>query len=152
MDALAQLTETRRTAEAAWEAHKTPANLAAYAAADQAEMDAVLAASDARQEVETAEATEPVQTPAELTTGRPAWFRDLVAQDEQCTNVEEFEHAAYRGYVAYGRSMTDGYYAPEDFSAWVKEFRSDPVGELYRGDARYALAPAVRSYMATLTV
>ncbi|MFI6909761.1 hypothetical protein ACIBKY_51460 [Nonomuraea sp. NPDC050394] len=37
-----------------------------------------------------------------------------------------FEQAAYSGYVAYGLSMSDGYYAPISFDAWVHTFRSGP--------------------------
>lgn len=36
-----------------------------------------------------------------------------------------FEKAAYRGYVSYGISMTDGTYHPEAFETWVKNFRRE---------------------------
>lgn len=36
---------------------------------------------------------------------------------------EVFERAVYGGYIGYGLSMTDGYYAPIDFEAWVRGFR-----------------------------
>jgi len=38
-----------------------------------------------------------------------------------------FEKAAYHGYVGYGHSMSDGYYAPEKFDSWVKAFRKNPA-------------------------
>jgi hypothetical protein len=45
-------------------------------------------------------------------------------------NPVEFEKACYRGYVSYGHSMSDGYYAPIRFESWVNSFRRDPAGEL----------------------
>ena len=40
----------------------------------------------------------------------------------------EFESATHSGYVAYGLSMTDGYYAPEPLSATVTDLhRSVPI-------------------------
>lgn len=45
---------------------------------------------------------------------------------------ETFERAAYRGHISYNLSMTDGYYAPEAFEVWVKDFREDPAGMLAR--------------------
>lgn len=35
-----------------------------------------------------------------------------------------FEQAAYVGYVGYGYSMSDGYYAPLKFESWVVHFRA----------------------------
>lgn len=43
-----------------------------------------------------------------------------------------FEQAAYRGYTGYGRSMTDGYYAPICFENWVKGFRKDVLSHTER--------------------
>lgn len=43
---------------------------------------------------------------------------------------EAFERAAYGGHISYNLSMTDGYYAPEPFEVWVKDFRKDPAGLL----------------------
>jgi hypothetical protein len=61
-----------------------------------------------------------------------------------------FEQAAYSGHVGYGISMTDGYYAPESFEAWVHFFRQDPQhGIKFSND--YRPAPAVlEAYLATL--
>jgi hypothetical protein len=47
-------------------------------------------------------------------------------------NPEVFERRAYSGYVGYGLSMTDGWYSPIDFDAWVKAFRRFPAEELAR--------------------
>jgi hypothetical protein len=81
-----------------------------------------------------------------------AWFVALVDQNLECTDTEAFERTAYRGHIGYNLSMTDGYYAPEDFDRWVIGFRIDPAGALYYGnDARHALAPTVRSYTAQLS-
>lgn len=41
-------------------------------------------------------------------------------------DVEAFERAAYAGYTSYGRSMSDGYYAPICFEHWVISFRKNP--------------------------
>ena len=60
---------------------------------------------------------------------------------------EAFERAMYRGYVAYGRSMTDGYYAPMDFETWVKIFRSDPAGERRSGNDFYPAEGAMEAYL-----
>jgi hypothetical protein len=43
---------------------------------------------------------------------------------------KEFERAAYAGYVGYGLSMSDGYYAPVQFESWVKSFRKHPEAGL----------------------
>lgn len=43
---------------------------------------------------------------------------------------KDFERAAYSGYVGYGQSMTDGFYAPEKFESWVKSFRKHPADHL----------------------
>jgi hypothetical protein len=50
---------------------------------------------------------------------------------------QEFEKVAYSGYVGYGFSMSDGYYAPIQFESWVKSFRSTVAAahvELADGD------------------
>jgi hypothetical protein len=59
-----------------------------------------------------------------------------------------FEHAAYQGYVAYGRSMSDGYYAPLTFESWVKSFRRSPDFNL--NDASEAVKAALPKYIAAL--
>lgn len=41
-----------------------------------------------------------------------------------------FERAAYSGYTSYGRSMSDGHYAPISFDSWVKSFRRDQGREI----------------------
>lgn len=43
-----------------------------------------------------------------------------------CWSRNAFEFAMYCGYVSYGRSMADGYYAPLSFENWVKAFRKAP--------------------------
>jgi hypothetical protein len=62
-----------------------------------------------------------------------------------------FERAAYQGYVAYGYSMSDGYYAPIEFEAWVRDLRKSPEHELSR---RNDVAPSVKAalplYLAAL--
>ncbi len=45
---------------------------------------------------------------------------------------QAFERAVYSGYVGYGYSMTDGYYSPLDFEAWVYHFRQAVRGALAR--------------------
>lgn len=62
-----------------------------------------------------------------------------------------FERAAYSGYTAYGRSMTDGYYAPIHFDAWVKSFRKHPEAELAnQNDMSKAGKAALPTYLAAL--
>lgn len=58
---------------------------------------------------------------------------------------EAFERSAYSGYVGYGLSMTDGYYAPEPFEAWVKGFRRGPSFTF--NDAPLAVKEALPLYM-----
>jgi hypothetical protein len=150
------LSIARRDAEAAFTADPSAANLKALQAAGKAEMDAVLAAFDARNAapVETEEATEtaPVEAATPnwdaVTTSRfAAWFVALMEERTECTDADTFERTAYRGHISYELSMTDGYYAPEPFDSWVIGFRSDPAGSLYFGnDQRHALAPQVISY------
>jgi hypothetical protein len=45
-------------------------------------------------------------------------------------DVEAFERAAYGGYVSYGHSMSDGYYAPLSFESWAASARKDMAREL----------------------
>lgn len=49
-------------------------------------------------------------------------------------DCDVFERACYRGYVSYGYSMSDGYYAPIRFESWVQTFRADPEGTLRHGN------------------
>lgn len=75
------------------------------------------------------------------------WFQALLDRDEICADYRAFERTAYSGYINYGISMTDGYYAPEDFDAWVIGFRKAPINSLYWGnDRRNDLAPQANSY------
>lgn len=60
---------------------------------------------------------------------------------------EAFERAAYSGYVAYGCSMTDGYYAPEAFEAWVTFFRKDPATAIRVGNDFYPSEAALAAYL-----
>lgn len=63
---------------------------------------------------------------------RPVVFCDATAEADTNDLMElgvvfdprAFEQAVYQGYVAYGHSMSDGYYAPIQFESWVKTFRS----------------------------
>lgn len=48
--------------------------------------------------------------------------------------AEAFERAAYGGYVSYGYSMSDGYYAPIKFDAWVISFRRGQGREILNGN------------------
>jgi len=57
-----------------------------------------------------------------------------------------FERAAYRGYIAYGVSMTDGHYAPVDFEAWVTDFRRFPEANLKYNDF-YPAPEAMAMYL-----
>jgi hypothetical protein len=151
------LTEIRQAAETAYQADPTTENLKALQAAGKAETDEYLARFDAREAAhrekqaakaaETEQATETEETPAPYA----AWFVRLLDEKRECTDTEGFENIAYRGYVSYGLSMSDGYYAAEDFDQWVTVFRKDPVGQLYHGnESRNALAPQALSYAAQL--
>lgn len=149
------LSITRQNAEAAFAADPSDANLKALRVAGQAEMEMVLADFDARNAAPVEETPETVTVTPDwdaVTTGRfAAWFVTLVNQGTECASTDTFERAAYRGHISYSLSMTDGYYAPEPFSAWINGFRADPVGSLYFGnDSRYDLAPQVASYTAQL--
>ena len=144
------LTATRQDAEAAFTTDPTPANLKALQAAGKAEMDMVVGEFDARQAPVEQDAAQTVVWPEARNFA--AWFVTLMDRNTKCTNVGEFEHRAYLGYISYGLSMTDGHYAPESLGAWVVGFRIDPAGALYHGnDNRYELAPAVRSYTAQIS-
>jgi hypothetical protein len=147
------LSTARRTAEAAFTADPTDANLKALQAAGKAEMDMVVGEFDTRNADEA-----PVEQNAAQTVVWPEarnfaeWFVALMDRNLNCTNVSEFEHRAYLGHISYSLSMTDGYYAPESLGAWVLGFRQDPAGALYIGnDNRYELAPMVRSYTAQIS-
>lgn len=84
---------------------------------------------------------------AEDTTGMADWFIALLNQNRACADNAAFESVAYKGYIAYGLSMTDGYFAPLDFESWLTGFRKAPVTELYYGnDNRNVLAPIAVSY------
>lgn len=62
-----------------------------------------------------------------------------------------FEQAAYGGYVGYGQSMTDGFYAPEKFDSWVKGFRKHPAEHLNsQNDAPEAVKAALPLYLEAL--
>lgn len=64
-----------------------------------------------------------------------------------------FERRVYSGYVGYGLSMTDGYYAPIKFDAWVKSFRANPDSWSVGGnDSRHTTADldAYKAALATL--
>lgn len=76
----------------------------------------------------------------------PKWFRDRIG--EKNPRVDIFERIAYRGYISYGISMTDGHYAPECFENWLFGFRKDPLGALYQGnDSQTILLPFVLKYI-----
>jgi hypothetical protein len=65
--------------------------------------------------------------------------------------AKEFERAAYSGYVSYGLSMSDGYYAPITFDAWVKSFRQDQGREILRSnDTPQYVKDALPLYQASL--
>jgi hypothetical protein len=75
--------------------------------------------------------------------------RDGIAQElGQVFSPKTFERAAYWGYVGYGRSMTDGYYAPIDFDAWVTDFRRFP--SFGQNDVAEAVKAALPKYFAAL--
>lgn len=101
--------------------------------------------------------TAPVAEPAPAAVAAPAapkyqtWFMNKLAEN-RAMDSGTFERWAYRGYVSYELSMTDGHYAPEPFEAWVSQFRLDPIAELYRGnDNRNPLAVFAREYERGLT-
>lgn len=129
-------------------------DLCAFHSPHDADLDAeatYLAGLDARNETRD---LIHLATPEEPSTPAPStyapWFQALLNQNESCTDLDAFEHTAYRGYIAYNLSMTDGHYAPEDFDAWVIGFRKAPIGQLYWGnDARHTLAPQVNAYITT---
>lgn len=66
-----------------------------------------------------------------------------------CFSPEQFERRAYSGYVGYGLSMTDGYYAPVTFEHWVADFRSEPVRNLRHGNDFDAPQAALDMYLAS---
>lgn len=80
----------------------------------------------------------------------PAWFNALIAQNLPlaAADVEAFERAAYGGHISYDLSMTDGYYAPQDFETWVYFFRKNPISIYSGNDARYKLTPQINAYIA----
>lgn len=93
-------------------------------------------------------ATVAAPAPAPASSKYPAWFTTLL-DEGRVMDRAEFEREAYKGYIAYGLSMTDGHFAPEPLAAWVEIFRVDPVNSTYRqNDARHDLAPYLRSYVA----
>jgi hypothetical protein len=153
---MTQATINRQAAEAAYQADRSTENLKALQAAGKVEMDEYLAGFDAREAKRTAASEErkakEQATPAPAPAPAPApvyatWFTALLNERKECTDVEAFERAAYQGYINYGLSMTDGYYVPQEFEAWVTGFRKDPVSDLYYGnDARHDLAPQAYSY------
>lgn len=62
----------------------------------------------------------------------PVRVEKLNGETTELGNVfdpREFERAAYRGYVAYGLSMTDGHYAPHTFEQWVIHFRKSVLAD-----------------------
>ncbi len=59
-----------------------------------------------------------------------------------------FEEFAYSGYVGYGRSMSDGYYAPIGFESWVISFRKSP--DFYQNDTSARVQNALPLYMEAL--
>lgn len=62
-----------------------------------------------------------------------------------------FENAAYQGYVSYGHSMTDGYYAPIQFDAWVKSFRQHPEHHItHQNDMSKVVKAALPKYLEAL--
>lgn len=62
-----------------------------------------------------------------------------------------FERAAYSGYVGYGYSMTDGYYAPIKFESWVQDFRRNRgKGILFQNDTPQYVKDALPLYQASL--
>lgn len=61
--------------------------------------------------------------------------------------ADAFERAAYRGYAAYGYSMTDGHYAPVAFDAWVVSFREFTEENLRRENDFYPAASALEAYL-----
>lgn len=95
--------------------------------------------------------TKAPEAPAEAPSAFAPWFQALLDQNLACADRKAFEAAAYYGHIAYNRSMTDGYYAPEDLEAWVIGFRKDPINALYWGnEARHTLAPMANDYLAGL--
>jgi hypothetical protein len=55
---------------------------------------------------------------------------DGTVQEHVALNVFDlaaFEEAAYRGYVAYGYSMSDGGYYPIEREQWIKELRDETM-------------------------
>jgi hypothetical protein len=64
---------------------------------------------------------------------------------------QQFEQAAYRGHVAYGCSMTDGYYAPESFETWVKVLRQHPAEVIANhNDSPESVKAALPKYLEAL--
>lgn len=115
-------------------------------------MDAYLEGFDARHANDTYTSTPAPEVDDTLTADYADWFIALLDRNEVCTDRIAFEHAAHRGYIAHGLSMTNGHFAPEEFDAWVIGFRKAPISELYYGnDARHNLAPQANSYAAALT-
>lgn len=64
---------------------------------------------------------------------------------------KNFERAVHAGYVAYGHSMSDGFYAPEKFDSWVKAFRKNPAEHLnHQNDVAEEVKAALPLYLEAL--
>lgn len=62
---------------------------------------------------------------------------------------ETFERRVYDGYVGYGYSMSDGYYAPIQFESWVKSFRKSVQEDTFSwdyNDTHRSVRPALALY------
>lgn len=141
----AKLTTARQTAEAAFQADPSDANLKALQAAGKAEMDAYLADFDARHAAtETAEepvqeATETVEIDSDSSTWseeRKEAYRQETARmmarigrsmDESNARMAGPEDTRpyakeYSQYISDGIGDTDGWFSPLSYEAWVHFF------------------------------
>lgn len=67
---------------------------------------------------------------------------------------QTFETRVYDGYVGYGYSMSDGYYAPIQFESWVKSFRESVRKDTFSwdgNDTHRSVRPALALYRELLT-
>jgi hypothetical protein len=91
---------------------------------------------------------------AVLATGQPVRTYNAT----EVFNPANFERAAYSGYVGYGLSMTDGYYAPISSEAWIRAFRKEVLESadldakkiFYGNDASALVKASLPAYAARL--
>lgn len=86
-----------------------------------------------------------------------SWPVRFVALDGTTTELGEvfspavFERTVYRAYVSQGLSLTDGYFGPQDFEAWVGHFRKSVLSSRAPGGVFNADSDVPEPVSAALT-